>query len=94
MSYGARGVGFTLDNNISEHALRVIALGRRNSLFVGPNENGKNPAILLSVVRTGNLLKVDAHDCLTDVSPRLTTIVAEHATPKPVTRRLQCTTTR
>jgi transposase len=67
-----------LDNNISERALRVIALGRRNSLFVGPNENGKSLATLLSVVRTCDLLKIDAYDYLADVLPRLATIAAEH----------------
>lgn len=66
-----------LDNNISERALRVIALGRKNSLFVGPNDNGKSLAILLSVVRTCELLKIDAYDYLADVLPRLATIAAE-----------------
>ena len=67
-----------LDNNISERALRIVALGRKNSLFVGPNENGKSLAILLTVVRTCELLGIDAYDYLTDVLPRLATIAAKH----------------
>lgn len=60
-----------LDNNISERALRIVALGRKNSLFVGPEDNGQDLAILLTVVQTCQLLNVDASAYLNDVLPQL-----------------------
>ena len=41
-----------LDNNRSERALRLIALGRKNYLFVGNHEAGTNLAILQSLTAT------------------------------------------
>ena len=41
-----------LDNNASERALRVVALGRKNFLFVGHDEAGENLAGLYSLVAT------------------------------------------
>ncbi len=50
-------VNIPLDNNASERALRVVALGRKNFLFVGDPEHGQNLAGLYSLVST-----CDAHD--------------------------------
>lgn len=33
-----------LDNNLAENALRVVALGRKNYLFIGDDEGGENLA--------------------------------------------------
>ena len=41
-----------LDNNASERALRCVALGRKNFLFVGDIESGRNLAGLYSLVAT------------------------------------------
>jgi transposase len=41
-----------VDNNASERALRVVALGRKNFLFVGDEETGANLAGLYSLVAT------------------------------------------
>lgn len=60
-----------LDNNIAERALRIVALGRKNSLFVGPGDNGQNLAIVLSVVHTCRLYGIDPQTYLTDVLTRL-----------------------
>jgi transposase len=38
-----------IDNNASERALRVAALGRKNFLFVGTNEAGEDLASLYSL---------------------------------------------
>ena len=38
-----------LDNNISEAALRIVALGRDNFRWVGHDESGENLAILQTV---------------------------------------------
>lgn len=60
-----------LDNNISERALRCIAIARRTALFVGPGDNGMSYAIMLSIVKTCEVHGVDVHAYLTDVLPRL-----------------------
>ena len=60
-----------LDNTISERALRIVAIGRKNSLFVGPEDNGQDLAILLTVVQTCQLLNVDTNAYFNDVLPRL-----------------------
>jgi transposase len=41
-----------VDNNASERALRVAALGRKNFLFVGSDEAGENLAGLYSLIAT------------------------------------------
>jgi transposase len=41
-----------LDNNVAEGALRLVALGRKNFLFVGDDESGQNLAVLQTIVAT------------------------------------------
>jgi transposase len=60
-----------LDNNVSERALRSIAIARKTSLFVGPGENGKSYATLMSIVQTCELHGVNVEPYLIDVLPRL-----------------------
>lgn len=62
-----------LDNNISERALRIMALGRKNFLFVGHDEAGQNLAILQTLVATCRLHNVNPYDYLTDVLVRIQT---------------------
>ncbi len=58
------------DNNRSESALRVIALGRKNFLFVGDEANGEELAGLYSLVSTCEINGVDPLAYLTDVLGR------------------------
>lgn len=60
-----------LDNNISERALRIVALLRKNALFVGHDEGGRNLAILLTIVSTCILHGVEPRRYLTDVIVRV-----------------------
>ena len=62
-----------LDNNISEAALRIIALGRDNFRWVGHNESGKNLAVLQTVVATCVANGVNPQDYITDVLIRVQT---------------------
>ncbi len=62
-----------LDNNVSERALRIQALGRNNFLFVGHDEAGQNLAILQTIVATCKLHKVNPYDYLVDVLVRVQT---------------------
>jgi transposase len=59
------------DNNRSEAALRVVALGRKNFLFVGHEDAGDNIAGLYSLVATCNAYGVNPVDYLRDVLVRI-----------------------
>jgi len=64
-------VNIPLDNNASERALRVVALGRKNFLFVGAKEHGENLAGLYSLVATCDANDVDPTAYLKDVLLRV-----------------------
>jgi transposase len=62
-----------LDNNISEAALRIIALGRDNFRWVGHNVSGHNLAVLQTIVATCIANDVNPQDYITDVLIRVQT---------------------
>ncbi len=59
------------DNNFSERLLRIIALGRKNYLFVGHEHAGQNLAMLASLVVTCELHDINPHDYLADILLRI-----------------------
>jgi transposase len=67
-----------LDNNVSERALRVCALGRKNFLFVGTDHAGENLAGLYSLITTCEANGVNPVDYLADVLLRVQTHQAAH----------------
>ena len=60
-----------LDNNASERALRRIALGRKNYLFVGDVDSGKSLAGLYSLVATCESRGINPFEYLLDVLGRV-----------------------
>lgn len=60
-------------NMISERLLRVIALGRKNYLFVGHEDAGQNLAMLCSIIATCTLHGVNPVAYLTDILIRVQT---------------------
>lgn len=62
-----------IDNNRSEGALRVAALGRKNFLFVGDEDSGEHLAALYSLVATCEANSIDPIAYLSDVIVRLDT---------------------
>ena len=64
-------VKIPLDNNIAEQHLRLIALGRKNFLFVGHDEAGRNLATLQGLVSTCFANGVNPQSYLTDVLIRI-----------------------
>jgi len=62
-----------LDNNLSENALRIMALGRKNFLFVGHDVAGANLATLQTVVATCKLHGVNPYEYIRDVLIRVQT---------------------
>lgn len=63
----------SLDNNVSERSLRIIALGRDNFRWVGHDEAGEHLAILQTLVSTCISCGVNPHSYLTDVLLRVST---------------------
>ena len=63
----------SLDNNVSERNLRLIALGRKNFLFVGNDEAGESLAINQSLVSSCILNDIDPEQYITDVLIRIQT---------------------
>ena len=62
-----------IDNNTAENALRPIALGRKNYLFVGSEHGGRRAAILYSLIRTCKRHGVNTWEYLRDVLVRVST---------------------
>jgi transposase len=61
-----------LDNNVAdERAVRPLAIGRKNWLFVGSEDGGEAAAVLLSLVQTCRAIEVNPRDYLEDVMRRL-----------------------
>jgi transposase len=60
-----------LDNNGSERALRRVALGRKNYLFVHDGDSGASIAGLYSLVATCEARGINPFDYLTDVLARV-----------------------
>lgn len=60
-----------LDNNASERALRRVALGRKNYLFVGDADSGANIAGLYSLAATCEARSINPLEYLTDVLSRV-----------------------
>ena len=56
-----------LDNNCAERALRITALGRKNSLFAGSAEHAQNLAVLHSIVATCRLHGVNPYDYIREM---------------------------
>ena len=60
-----------IDNNASENALRRVALGRKNWLFVGSDNGGRTAATLFSLVATCQRHGVEPMAYLRDVLTRI-----------------------
>ena len=59
------------DNNAAERAMKPIALGRKNFLFVGSAGGGKAAAIAYTLIGSAKLNGVDPQAWLTDVLSRI-----------------------
>lgn len=55
-----------LDNNTAERAMRPIAIGRKNYLFVGSHAGGRAAAIAYTLIETAKLNRVDPQAWLAD----------------------------
>lgn len=62
-----------LDNNLAEGDLRMVALIRKNSLYLGAPSAGPRFAACLSILRSCRLARINPADYLADVTPTLIT---------------------
>lgn len=60
-----------IDNNAAERALRAVALGRKNYLFVGSNEGGNRAAAIYTLIGTAKLNGIDPEAYLRHVLERI-----------------------
>lgn len=63
----------SLDNNLSERLLRIVAIGRKNFLFLGHDDAGDNMAVLQTLISSCELNGVNPVEYLTDVLMRIQT---------------------
>jgi hypothetical protein len=62
-----------IDNNAAERALRAVALGRKNYLFVGSDKGGERAAALYSLIGTAKLNGLDPEAYLRNVLEQIAT---------------------
>lgn len=60
-----------LDNNVAERAVRPLAIGRKNWLFIGNKDRGQSAAVIISLVQTCRAVGVNPRDYLEDIMRRL-----------------------
>lgn len=60
-----------IDNNAAERALRGVALGRGNYLFMGSDAGGQRAAAIYSLVETAKLNGLDPEGYLREVLGRI-----------------------
>ena len=60
-----------MDNNAAERALRGVALGRSNYLFMGSDAGGERAAAIYSLVETAKLNGLDPEGYLREVLGRI-----------------------
>lgn len=68
--YLERGI-LEIDNNPAERAMRGVALGRKNYLFVGSQAGGRAAATACTLIETAKLNGVDPHAWLADTLARI-----------------------
>lgn len=60
-----------MDNNVAERAVRPLAIGRKNWLFVGNEDGGEAAAIIFSLIQTCRGLEINPREYIEDVMKRL-----------------------
>ncbi len=73
-----------IDNNLVENAIRPTAIGKKNWLFFGSADAGKNSAILYSIIETCRKLDINPEEYLKDIlgQTNMTAVQAKSFTPK------------
>ena len=70
-----------IDNNPAENAIRPVALGRKNWLFIGNELSGRAAANIMSVINTCKRAGVEPYAYLLDVIRRLPSMKTTELAP-------------
>ena len=62
-----------IDNNLTENAIRPVALGRKNYLFAGSHQGAQNAAIFYSLVATCKAKGINPQTWLTETLSKIST---------------------
>jgi transposase len=60
-----------LDNNVAERAVRPLAIGRKNWMFIGNEDGGEAAAVLCSLIQTCRGLGINPREYLEDLMRRI-----------------------
>ena len=63
-----------IDNNAAENAIRPLAVGRKNWLFIGSQQSGERAAVIMTLIESAKLNGHDPWAYLKDVFERLPTL--------------------
>jgi len=63
-----------IDNNAAENAIRPLAVGRKNWLFIGSQQAGERAAVIMTLIESAKLNGHDPWAYLKDVFERLPTL--------------------
>jgi hypothetical protein len=77
-----------IDNNPTENAIRPLAVGRKNWLFVGSRLAGERAAVLMSLIESAKLNGHDPWAYLKDVFERLPTLKNRDLAPTTAAAQL------
>ena len=66
----------SIDNNECERALRGVAIGRKNWLFIGSEEGGATAAAMFTVIGSARMHEIEPWAYLKDVLERIATVTA------------------
>jgi hypothetical protein len=70
---GEHGPRSSIDNNLAERVLRIVAIGRKNWLFAGSDAGAERAAIIYSLIASCKLSEIDPFEYLRDVLERVST---------------------
>ena len=71
-----------MTNNASERTNKLMAIGRKNWLFVGSANGGKTAAVLFSITATCRRLQIDVFAYLFDLLTHLPILIRARASPE------------
>jgi transposase len=60
-----------LDNNVAEQAIRPVALGRKNWLFMGSERGGQAAAVYMTLIATCKRAQVNSYEYFRDIFGRI-----------------------
>lgn len=61
----------SIDNNVSERALKNVVIGRKNRLFAGSDKGGRSAATIYTLIESAKRCGVNPYEYLREVLKRL-----------------------